>query len=72
MVEPLWTIKEVAGVFGVCEKTVRQTLIPAGLPYVRPGKQYRFEPSEVQAFLNRQRQEAKGKVVAPDFSRQVN
>lgn len=53
--ETMWTPKECAEFFGVCEKTLFTMYKKRGLPHFRNGRVLRFLPSQVKQWASEQR-----------------
>ena len=52
------TLKEVARLLGVCEKTVYRLLGKGELPAVKVGRQWRFRQREIETWLRREKPES--------------
>ena len=50
--EPLLTVREVAELLRVAQKTVRRWAVSEGLPSIRLGRVLRFEPGDVSRWLS--------------------
>ncbi len=57
MLEPLWTIKDVAKYLQMSENSVRVALREKGLPYLKANEFYRFEREAVEEWMESQMQE---------------
>lgn len=53
--EPLRTVDQTAELLGTCSKTVRRLIKAKELAVVRVGHQQRIEPSEIRAYIDRNR-----------------
>ena len=50
--DALLTIRELAGLLRVSQKTVRRWMTAEGLPSIRVGRLVRFEPGDVSRWLS--------------------
>ena len=50
--QALLTIREVARLLRVSQKTVRRRMVDEGLPSIRVGRLIRFEPGDVSRWLS--------------------
>ena len=55
--EKLLTTKQVAEIFGVDVRTVLYNFIPKGLKYLKICREYRFTNTDIEEFINKQRQQ---------------
>jgi excisionase family DNA binding protein len=56
--QPLLSIPEVANILGVSEWTLRQWLSQRRLPFIKVGRLTKIRPEDLEAFIQRHRQEA--------------
>ncbi len=55
LLEPLRSVDQTAELLGTCSKTVRRLIKAKELSVVRVGHQQRIEPSEIRAYIDRNR-----------------
>lgn len=51
VIEKLWTIKEVADFLQVKVSVVKYWLHTSGMPFVKIGKHYRFDPNDIRKWV---------------------
>lgn len=53
VIEKLWTINEVAGFLQVKTSVVKYWLCTSGMPFVKIGKHYRFDPNDIREWMEK-------------------
>lgn len=56
--DELWTVEEVAGFLRVKGSIVRYWLQTSYIPFVKVGKQYRFDPKDIKACVESLKKES--------------
>jgi len=54
----LWTIKEVADFLQVKPSVIKYWIYNSDIPHIKLGKHYRFDPSDVRAWIESNKKEA--------------
>lgn len=56
--QPLLTKKDVEELLAIKERTINNLMANGELPYIKIGKAVRFDPKDVEAFIQRQKRTA--------------